>query len=473
MSVAEKSQVSDNEFPMQDEEEEEGVPFQPDDEGETPAKPAAAAERDETLFLSPNVSGGAMKRKSIAIDGLDDEEEDGMETPQRPNTRGNMEPDTPVTTPRRRSTGPKRRRKRRRVVVDNDETELTSDHIKTMLRDTRDIVQQHRVHPAMNVADTEEEKGKEEGDGAGHDHSYKYVPRRTRMKKLASTKRITSLPYERLLERPCMGDDGGLHPSLLRLWELNASRIRGEELPFQMRGEAGEEQRRQLAEDAIRKAAAEEAELNQQDEEDVELARHYDGSLATAGEGRISTDLPPVAEEEEENNPEFPAPEDEDIPMPFDNEEEEEEEFPPPGEGFAEDMVGMASPTKSVDSKKSDFSLGAVNDLEGDLEDEPRQGQGDNLVSSSTKWHKHTVKVLGMLKRNMGAIDEDEDTDEKVKELSYNKLSYGTSRRTACGVFFELLQLKTWDFIEMTQDTSYGDIKILQGARFNEEPPVE
>ncbi len=473
MSVAEKSQVSDNEFPMQGEEEEEGVPFHPDGEEETPAKPAAAAGRDETLFLSPNVSSGATKRKSIAIDGLDEEEEDGMETPLRPNARGNAEPDTPATTPRRRSTGPRRRRKRRRVVVDNDETELTSDHIKTMLRDTRDIVQQHRVHPAMNVAGAGEEKGLEDENAAGHDHRYKYIPRRTRMKKLASTKRITSLPYERLLERPCTGDDGGLHPSLLRLWEMNASRLRGEELPFRMRGEAGEEQRRQLAEDAMRKAAAEEAELNQQDEEDVELARRADGSLATAGEGRISTDLPPVAEEEEEeNNPEFPAPEDEDIPMPFDN-EEEEEEFPPPEEGFAEDMVGMASPTKSIDSKKSDFSLGAVNDLEGDLEDEPRQEQGDNLVSSSTKWHKHTVKVLGMLKRNMDAIDEDKDGEDKVKELSYNKLSYGTSRRTACGVFFELLQLKTWDFIEMTQDKSYGDIKILQGARFNEEPPAE
>jgi hypothetical protein len=27
-------------------------------------------------------------------------------------------------------------------------------------------------------------------------------------------------------------------------------------------------------------------------------------------------------------------------------------------------------------------------------------------------------------------------------------------------VFFELLQLKTWDYIDLDQDESYGDIKV-------------
>ena len=58
-----------------------------------------------------------------------------------------------------------------------------------------------------------------------------------------------------------------------------------------------------------------------------------------------------------------------------------------------------------------------------------------------------------MLKRNMKSDDAEEDDEEgsteKPSELSYKKLSAGCSRRTASGVFFELLQLKTWDFIAL------------------------
>ena len=43
--------------------------------------------------------------------------------------------------------------------------------------------------------------------------------------------------------------------------------------------------------------------------------------------------------------------------------------------------------------------------------------------------------------------------------------------RTAAGVFFELLQLKTWDFIEVDQDEAYGTIAISAGLRFGEDAP--
>jgi len=79
-----------------------------------------------------------------------------------------------------------------------------------------------------------------------------------------------------------------------------------------------------------------------------------------------------------------------------------------------------------------------------------------------------------MLKRNMKSHNADEDDAEemdKQAQLSYNKLSSGCSRRTAAGVFFEMLQLKTWDFVELNQDKSYGDITITPGIRFDEAPP--
>lgn len=137
-------------------------------------------------------------------------------------------------------------------------------------------------------------------------------------------------------------------------------------------------------------------------------------------------------------------------------------------------------------SDGSNFSLGAVNDLEkelydvdegedGEEESEERQALGEEAAHTH-KWHKHTVRVFGILKRQMRSEDDDgegadEEGDEKPTELSYNKLSSGCSRRTAAGVFFEMLQLKTWDYVELDQQKDYGDITVRPGARFAEDPP--
>jgi hypothetical protein len=112
-------------------------------------------------------------------------------------------------------------------------------------------------------------------------------------------------------------------------------------------------------------------------------------------------------------------------------------------------------------SRLSGLSLGLANDFvrefdeeeEGD-EDDPRQDQGDALASSSSKWHKHTVKVFEMLHRNM--------PDDEPQVMSFDSICdvRDVTRRTACGFFFELLQLKTWDFIELGQDEFFGDIKV-------------
>jgi len=91
------------------------------------------------------------------------------------------------------------------------------------------------------------------------------------------------------------------------------------------------------------------------------------------------------------------------------------------------------------------------------------------LVSSSSKWHKHTVKVLNMLQAQMTSKPDEEPG--KKTHLSYDHISRGISRRTAAGVFFELLQLKTWDFIELDQDGELADITICPAARFDERPP--
>jgi len=98
-----------------------------------------------------------------------------------------------------------------------------------------------------------------------------------------------------------------------------------------------------------------------------------------------------------------------------------------------------------------------VNDIDIDEAATIRQSEGGKDASS--KWHPHTVKVLDMLKRNM--------TDKSIT-LSYIELSKGCSRRTAAGVFFELLQLKSWDYIELEQNGEYADIVVAKGNKFEQ-----
>ena len=415
-SLQDKSQVSDNEFPLH----EEDAPLIPFDDSPEP--------RQDLSLVSATPDN---KRTSLNISGLDVVAGDNNEGENHASTNRAIDE-------------PRRRRRKRRIEIDNDKTELSSDHIKAMLRDTSDIVRQNRTHPADYVPQDDEVNGFDLID-----------PRPWKKPRGPYYEEVASLPYERLLARPNIADNGALAPELLALWDRNSSRLRGEALPFRMRGESGEDQRSQLAEDMMNEAAEKEA-------EDIEMGRRDDEN-ELVDDSRLS-----IEQGEEE---EFPQNVDNEMPNPFDEEEEElAQEKHEEAIGFAEDMVGMASPARSENSQRSSFSLGAVNDLEEEIAGESRQEQGDILASSGSKWHNHTVKVLDMLKRNMTS---DEKDDEMAKDLSYDKLSYGVSRRTACGVFFELLQLRTWDFIELSQRESYADIKIAPGARFNERPPSE
>lgn len=58
-------------------------------------------------------------------------------------------------------------------------------------------------------------------------------------------------------------------------------------------------------------------------------------------------------------------------------------------------------------------------------------------------------------------------------EVTYKQLTKQThSRRTAAALFFELLQLKTLDYVDLDQTRSYGDIKITKATRFTETIPA-
>jgi hypothetical protein len=119
----------------------------------------------------------------------------------------------------------KRTLTRRDIVIDKNETELTSEHMKAMRRDTSDIV----LEDEPGLADWPREDAEE------------VDPEYARLSRVLNT-----LPMERLLARPCLGDDGGLAPELLAIWGRNTIKISGKpgtQLPFRMRGAKGEEER--------------------------------------------------------------------------------------------------------------------------------------------------------------------------------------------------------------------------------------
>eukprot|EP00562_Extubocellulus_spinifer_P000324 CAMPEP_0178483070 /NCGR_PEP_ID=MMETSP0696-20121128/7046_1 /TAXON_ID=265572 /ORGANISM="Extubocellulus spinifer, Strain CCMP396" /LENGTH=820 /DNA_ID=CAMNT_0020110579 /DNA_START=151 /DNA_END=2613 /DNA_ORIENTATION=+ len=460
--------MSDGGFPMPDDDNELGMDL--DDRIED-ASSMRRGGRDSSLQLSLDTTrdGG---RHSVGIGGLDLDSDEEQGSAKKAGKKRGKQSDV-------RST----RRKRRKIIIDNDNTELTSEHIKNMLNDTSDIVQQNIPHPADPVE--AEDDTDELTDPFGG-----YNVKRRKNRGIV----LETLPNEQLLARPNIADDGCLAPELLQLWTNNAARVLGKpHLPFRMRGKAGEQQRKERAAQMMEDAAEDEAKREREEEEaeDVEVGR-----FAEAGDGTPAGDTSRGGlSNEDEFNP--PMDDDEGFPM-ADDQDEMQPSFELDDEvmgirgaddtgEFGEDMALMHD-DRSVNSRESSFSLGAVNEM-GEMGadstaakdgDAPRQSADGEETSSHAKWHKHTVKVLAMLKRNLAtpeeaAAAEDEaegaEVTKKPTQLSYDKLSSGCSRRTAAGVFFELLQLKTWDFINVEQDEAYGDIIITGGNRFAENPP--
>jgi hypothetical protein len=395
------------------------IPFD-DDEPQAPLNDSrqsnpnlSLSNEDDSLEANPNVGG------------LEEEEEEEV-----------------ASTKKRKAEKPKKARKRRKIVIDDDKTELSNQHIHDMLADTSDIVRQDDFHPATWVPGMENQVPTEKTD---RELLYTY------------------LSYEKLFTRPSLGDDGLLAPELLALWARNAAPVLGKPFPYKMRDAAAPQE--------------------EEEESDQEVARQEESI-----EGEQMEVEPPANDfspQPPQDDDEFPPQDDDEQPVPFDDDDAMAPAMD--DSGYANEMEDAVAKSKIIPdccyfsvsnlcfpdpdspaSLESTLTLGLVNDFETmDDEDEPRQQAGDELVSSSAKWHRHTTKVYTMLK---DGISSPEDPN-KPNQLSYLKISKGVSRRTAAGVFFELLQLKTWDFIELEQDESYGDIQIAAGVRFNEPPP--
>jgi cohesin complex subunit SCC1 len=176
----------------------------------------------------------------------------------------------------------------------------------------------------------------------------------------------------------------------------------------------------------------------------------------------------PFPDDDEANKQE---PDDFDMPQPDNNDDEEEDE---PVDAPAMDIDSVASSVEQT-GNDGDLDLGLVNDMGIDSDDEERQAAGEE-ASSTAKWHKHTVRVFKHLKKCMKDPDQVVDADVEAADLpeqvQFHEITKNVrTRRNAASVFFEILQLKTWDFIEVDQQEPYGEINISPGVRFGEDVP--
>ena len=157
------------------------------------------------------------------------------------------------------------------------------------------------------------------------------------------------------------------------------------------------------------------------------------------------------------------------------------------GEDGLHDLIGEECPSTSVDMlcgrsegigsilvDAGNFELGAVNDMQSEenirspsVHDDLNAEAKYAVEWTSTinqRWHPHTKKVMKMLTLQF-------DISDSVTYYDIAGFSTGrkVGRRTAAGAFFELLQLKTWDCVNIEQEKAYSNIIVSKGPRFRNE----
>mmetsp|Transcript_53993 Transcript_53993/g.69336 ORF Transcript_53993/g.69336 Transcript_53993/m.69336 type:complete len:684 (-) Transcript_53993:252-2303(-) len=272
--------------------------------------------------------------------------------------------------------------------------------------------------------------------------------------------------FPTLEERMHMPNITGLAPELREMFTWT---MRDEPLPFRLRkgyNYAGpvNKKSRNVSDEPVEEGS-------QQEQEDQD--QHHDEPSEEVEEMRGDDNFEEQQDDFDfQQDEEFNNQGDDEEPVPFEGEEQEnggeEEDLPPPLDmsAISADMSGNGSFLTNAGR----FQLGAVNDIQADEETASSNGYAseDESNNSVAQWHPHTKKVMTMLESEF-------DSKDKV---SYNhvcginkKGGSKVGRRTAAGVFFELLQLKTWDYIEVEQESSYEDIIVTKGDRFDQGIP--
>ena len=125
------------------------------------------------------------------------------------------------------------------------------------------------------------------------------------------------------------------------------------------------------------------------------------------------------------------------------------------------------------------MTVGAVSQVDADeSQTQGRKGKREQKQTSvdhtRSGWSKRTEKMLHVLSRQFeqveAAADGQVDKEEGPQLEFLEMLGSDASRKTAATTFFELLVLKSTNFINVSQPDPYGEIVLTKTAEFSSQP---
>ncbi|KAJ2551746.1 sister chromatid cohesion protein 1 [Coemansia sp. RSA 1878] len=102
--------------------------------------------------------------------------------------------------------------------------------------------------------------------------------------------------------------------------------------------------------------------------------------------------------------------------------------------------------------------------LEADLDADPETSQLDDADQAGTSgYSKNTIRAIRILDTAAQAdnIQPSDASAQEAESLSFNKIAHEARRDDAVTLFFELLVLKSRDFIDVSQSAPYEDVQIV------------
>lgn len=141
------------------------------------------------------------------------------------------------------------------------------------------------------------------------------------------------------------------------------------------------------------------------------------------------------------------------------------DELPP----FEPDMPFEPEPPAEIDETRDDdrSALGAAVDttFATDFGDDPSASRGDPREAEEEQFQTAEEFEAGhMTRRTVKMIEMLREGFEEEETLSYNELTRGKSRSTAAACLYELLILKTKDFVQIEQMAPFADITVTPAA---------
>lgn len=137
----------------------------------------------------------------------------------------------------------------------------------------------------------------------------------------------------------------------------------------------------------------------------------------------------------------IPLPDDEDNLLPF-----------APEDPILDDTTTAVN-IQGNDSMHQTFGEGEISNFEGSVS----VLEGDETMVTASEFEQdhltsRTAKMIGTLRTGFASTGN--------KSLSYNTMTQNKTRRTAAACLFELLVLKSKDYVDVNQDSAYSDITV-------------